>query len=450
LPNFILIVAHDLGPEELGSEGDRAIETPNLDRLAAQGLRFTEAYAGSPADAAARGSMLTGQDAGQARIRSEIQEPLALEDVTLAEVLRSVGYRSGFIGLWGLGWEGTTGHPNRQGFNEFLGALDLVHGAEEQTSFLWRNEVAFLLPKFPGSQKDDLAASWLVRGATNFIRINEDLPFFLLFSPNLPGSGLQRVWAGDSALNRYTNETWTALERARAVRITRLDAQVGTLLTELKRRNLEDDTVILFTSVPSQGASLSGSTNRFKTSSALRLEGGGLYEGNLRVPLIASWPGRIHPGTNAQPVAAWDILPTMADLAGAPIPPGLDGHSITNLLSGNESVTQRSAFYWESHGLSSRKAGRIGSWKGILQGSGPAWELYDLASDPRETINLARSRPEIIAQFETLFASQLRPWSAPGDGAVKAAGRPGIRVPTNSFKVPMRTNYISTGATIAK
>ncbi len=424
LPNVVLIVADGLGAAEVVTHGPRTVPTPHLNRLATEGLQFTDAYAGAPMAAAARGALLTGQHAGHGRVRSGIQEPLAPEDITLAEVLHTVGYRSGMLGQWGLGWEQTTGHPLHQGFNEFFGALELFHGADRRTPFLWRNEVAFPLPARSEMSAGDLARDWILRAATNFIRINEDLPFFLLFSPSLPGR--------------------TSSDLDRASRWAQLDQQVGVLLTNLTTRHLEADTLVILTAVPSFVRPGESSTNLLGGMGPWRRGGAGLYEGDLRVPLIARWPGRIKPATSRLPVAAWDVLPTLAALSTSPVPPNLDGRSLAPVWTEKATMTNRPALYWENHAGIPAQAGRIGNWKGIRAGTDSSLELYDLEADPGETANVAQEHPQVVAEFEKLFASLHRSWSSPAEGALQAAGRPGIAVPTNVFRAPMRTNYFPT------
>jgi arylsulfatase A-like enzyme len=439
LPNILLIVADDLRPAELDPGYPRRAETPHLDRLMREGLQFTHAYAGSPAAAAARGSLVTGQHTGRSTVRSGIQEPLAPHDITLAEVVRSVGYRSGMVGQWGLGWEGTTGIPTSQGFNEFLGTLDLLHGSDDRTGFLWRNEVPFEFSAARQARRSDSPLAWLQRGATNVIRINEDAAFFLMFAPHLPGGHPLQPYPKDPLNEQYADPTWTAGERVRAARTARLDQLVGALLADLHHRRLTNDTLILFTSVPGYDVTGKGTTNSTALTGGLRTGGSGLYEGDLRVPLIAWWPGRIRPGVTNLPVAAWDILPTVAEVAGAPIPATASGRSFRNAWTNQESLG--SEFYWERHGPASAQAGRIDHWKGILPGPGQDLEVYDLATDPRETTNVASQNPEISAKFRSLFARLARPWAPPVDGAAVAAGRPGLPFPTNQVQGPIKTNF---------
>lgn len=446
LPNLVIIVAEDLAVDELNGLPDRQLVTPHLDELNRQGFRFTQAYVGSPAGAAARASLLTGLAADQLKIRSQIQEPLAPDDITVAEVVRTVGYRTSLVGQWGLGWEGTTGHPNQQGFLEFLGSLDLQHGAYERTQFLWRNEFPFTLRPFPQARLDDLAASWLFRGVTNFVRLNEDLPFFLVFAPHLPGGGTLPTLPGEPAEFHYTNTTWTAAERSRAVRITRLDHQVGQLIAELQRRNLSGDTVVALTSVPAFEAVPAGSWNRLTGGAQGRSHR--LSEADLRAPLVFWGPGRVRVGETNLPVAAWDLLPTLGEIAGAPLPGKLAGLSLWPLISATNGISTNrppAPLYWESHGPVSGQAARLDFWKGLQWGPQKTLELYDLQTDPQERTNVISAHPEVANQFQGLFQARFRTWAPPNPGETNAPGRTGRTVPAIPFQQPMRTNLFPIG-----
>ncbi len=438
LPNFVLVVADDLRPGDLDPKNPHRAETPNLDQLAAEGLRFTDAYAGAPVAAAARAALMTGQHTGRSRVRSGIQEPLAPADITLAEVLRSVGYRSAMIGQWGLGWEGTTGIPTSQGFDEFLGSLDLFHGAEDRSGFLWRNQVAFPFSNASQSRRADAPLTWYMRGASNFMRIREDNAFLIVYAPHLPGASPVQPLAGDALNDRYTNLTWSAQDRIRAARIARLDKEVGLLIADLDRRSLTDDTVVVFTSVP--GFEAAGSLP-LRGKSALnpwRTGETGLQEGDLRMPLILRWPGHIQPGSTNIPVAAWDLLPTLAVLSEAPIPATATGRSVAGAWTGKE--VAEGVFYWESHGTNSVQAGRGGRGRASRPVRGNRWRSITWKTTPaRRNVGAPSGPGETISSPCSQNNSGRTP---PADGALRAAGRPGVSVPTNTVSGPYRTNVL--------
>lgn len=407
LPSFVVIVADDLGYGDLGCYGQQKIRTPNLDRLAAEGMRFTQAYAGNTVCAPSRCTLMTGKHSGHGRVRSNAQVPLAPEDVTIAEVLRTAGYSSAAVGKWALGWEGTTGHPNRQGFDEYLGWLDQTHAHDYYPKFLWRNEQQFSLAGNQDGRRADYAPRWLTTVSTNFLKIKEDKPFLLYLAPTLPHANNERGTNGMEvpSLGDYAKEPWPAPERAKAAMITYLDTMVGTVLDELKRRKIDGDTLVMFTS--DNGPHREGGVNPefFQSSGPFRGLKRDLTEGGIRVPFIARWPGHIRPGvTNAQPIALWDVLPTVAEIAGAPKPKGLDGISFAPTLFGRKQTNQHEFFYWEFHERGYQQAARTGDWKGLKLAPDKPLELYHLATDPGETNNVAAGHPDIVAKIEDYLA----------------------------------------------
>ena len=408
LPSVILIVADDLGYGDLGCYGQTKIKTPNLDRLAAEGMKFTQAYAGNTVCAPSRCSLMTGKHTGHSRTRSNAQVPLEPDDVTIAEVLRTAGYRTGAVGKWALGWEGTTGHPNQQGFEQYLGWLDQSHAHDYYPSFLWRNSERFELPGNVGGKRAEYSHEWLTKFATNFVRIYEDQPFFLYFTPTIPHANNERGTNGMEvpSLGDYAKESWPGPEKGKAAMITYLDTMVGTLLADLKRRKIDDDTLVIFTS--DNGPHQEGGVKPafFQSSGPLRGIKRDLTEGGIRVPFIARWPGQIRAGvTNSQPVAFWDVLPTLAEIGRAAKPRKLDGISFAPTLFGRKQTNQHEFFYWEFHERGYQKAARTGDWKGLKLGPEKPLELYHLANDPGETNNVAAANPDIVAKIEDYLAN---------------------------------------------
>lgn len=407
LPSVILIVADDLGYGDLGCYGQTKIKTPNLDRLAAEGMKFTQAYAGNTVCAPSRCSLMTGKHTGHSRTRSNAQVPLEPDDVTVAEVLRTAGYRTGAVGKWALGWEGTTGHPNQQGFEQYLGWLDQSHAHDYYPSFLWRNNERFELPGNVGGKRAEYSHEWLTKFATNFVRIYEDQPFFLYFTPTIPHANNERGTNGMEvpSLGNYAKESWPGPEKGKAAMITYLDTMVGTLLADLKRRKIDDDTLVIFTS--DNGPHQEGGVKPafFQSSGPLRGIKRDLTEGGIRVPFIARWPGQIRAGvTNSQPIAFWDVLPTLAEIGRAAKSRKLDGISFAPTLFGRKQTNQHEFFYWEFHERGYQKAARTGDWKGLKLGPEKPLELYHLANDPGETNNVAAANPDIVAKIEDYLA----------------------------------------------
>lgn len=408
LPSIVLIVADDLGYGDLGCYGQTTIKTPNLDRLAAEGMKFTQAYAGNTVCAPSRCSLMTGKHTGHSRIRSNAQVPLEPDDVTIAEALRTAGYRTGAVGKWALGWEGTTGHPNQQGFEEYLGWLDQSHAHDYYPSFLWRNNDRFELPGNTGGRRTEYAHEWLTKFATNFVRIHEDQPFFLYLAPTLPHANNERGTNGMEvpSLGDYAREPWPGPEKGKAAMITYLDSMVGTLMADLKRRKIDEDTLVIFTSDNGPHQESGVKPAFFQSSGPLRGIKRDLTEGGIRVPFIARWTGQIRAGvTNSQPIAFWDVLPTLAEIGRAAKPRKLDGISFAPSLFGRKQTNQHDFFYWEFHERGYQKAARTGDWKGLKLAPDKPLELFDLATDLGETNNVAAAHPEIVAKIEDYLAT---------------------------------------------
>lgn len=408
LPGIILIVADDLGYGDLGCYGQEKIKTPNLDRLAAEGMKFTQAYAGNTVCAPSRCALMTGKHSGHGRVRSNAQVPLEADDVTVAEVLRTAGYRTGAVGKWALGWEGTSGHPNSQGFEQYLGWLDQSHAHDYYPGFLWRNTDRFPLPGNQNGQRTEYASQWLTKFSTNFVRIYEDQPFFLYLAPTLPHANNERGTNGMEvpSYGEYARESWPLPEKGKAAMITYLDSMVGTVMDDLKKRRLEQDTLVIFTS--DNGPHKEGGVDPefFHSSGPLRGIKRDLTEGGIRVPFIARWPGQIQAGvTNAMPIAFWDVLPTLAEIANARRPKGLDGRSFAPSLFGRKQTNRQENFYWEFHERGYQQAARMGDWKGLKLAPEKPLELYSLATDLGETNNVAAANPDIVKKIEDYLAT---------------------------------------------
>lgn len=422
-PSILFILADDLGYGDLGCYGQTKIKTPNLDKLAAEGMRFTQFYAGSTVCAPSRCALMTGLHTGHAFIRGNAVIALRPQDLTVAEVLKNAGYHTGLIGKWGLGNEKTSGVPQKKGFDDFLGYLDQVHAHDYYTDYLWRYDPPtdtkpgyddrVTISENQGGQKalyiDDLFAS----SALNFVRINKPdapnnyRPFFLYLAYTIPhanneegqrtGDGMQVP--GDSP---YSDEPWPAVEKHKASMITRLDRYVGQLMDKLKELKIDDNTIVCFSS--DNGPHKEGGVDPkfFQSAGPLRGIKRDLYEGGIRVPLIVRWPLKIKPGTtNNQAWAFWDILPTVAEIAREGLPTKLDGVSMLPALLGQSQTNRHEYLYWEFHERGFQQAVRLGDWKAVrLQADAPL-ELYNLSTDPGEKQNVARQNPEVVARIET-------------------------------------------------
>ena len=414
-PNIVLVLADDLGSGHLGCYGQQKIQTPHLDRLAGEGLRFTQAYAGSHVCQPSRCVLMTGMHTGHAAVRAnDVGQLLRKDDVTIAEVLQQAGYTTGCFGKWGLGFEGTPGHPNRQGFDEFFGQLLQVHAHFYYPYWLWHNDRRHALPGNENGQRKQYVQDEIHARALEFIRQNREKSFFAYIGYITPHVELvvpedsERPYRGQFPKRAIldTRAGYIGSEDGYATvagMISRLDAQVGEIMKLLKELQVEKNTIVIFTS--DNGAQSGGRdagwtamTDFFRGNGSLRGYKGQFYEGGIRVPLIVRWPENIKAdGTSDEVCGFWDMLPTLAEAAGVEPPENVDGHSLMPTLTGEGRRQASEGLYWEypqRNGLG--RAARIGPWKAIQQRPEGKVELYNLESDPTESENLAGQHPEQV------------------------------------------------------
>jgi arylsulfatase A-like enzyme len=410
-PNIIFILADDLGYGDLGCYGQRQIQTPNLDRLALEGMRFTQCYAGSTVCAPSRCCLMTGRHTGHATIRGNALVPLRPEEVTAARVLKSAGYATGLIGKWGLGEPGSTGVPNHKGFDYFFGYLNQVHAHNYYPDYLWKNQekvpvAGNVVKNNVASARSQYSHDLFTREALEFVEGHAKEPFFLYLAFTIPHANNERGRLEGNGMEvpsdaPYSDRPWPSVEKNKAAMITRLDADVGRLLKRLKELGLEDKTIVFFTS--DNGPHKEGGVDPkfFHSSGGLRGIKRDLYEGGIRVPMVVRWPGKIKAGTVSDQVwAFWDFLPTATELVGAKAPPDVDGISITPTLLGTGAQKQHEFLYWEFHERGSTQAVRMGNWKAIRPKPGIPLALYDLTQDITEMENVAAKHPEVAAKIE--------------------------------------------------
>jgi arylsulfatase A-like enzyme len=410
-PNIVLILADDLGYGDLGCYGQARIRTPHIDRLAAEGTRYLQAYAGSTVCAPSRAVLMTGLHTGHCRIRGNEQTPLLPADLTIAKVLANAGYQTAVFGKWGLGRPGSTGIPTQQGFQEWLGYLDQAHAHDYFPTNLHRNEALFPIPENAGGRRQVYTPDLFARVTANYLRTAKYRPFFLFLSSTLPHANNELGAATGNGMQipsdaPYSSESWPQAEKNKAAMITRLDADVGRVIDTLKALHMESNTVVFVTS--DNGPHSEGGVKAafHHSSGTLRGIKRDLYEGGIRVPLIAWWPGHIPAGrTSSELFAFQDFLPTAADLAGVPVPPGLDGISFRRDLLGLAQTNRHAVLYWEFHEGGSKQAVRLGDWKAVRNELGKPIEVYNLASDPGESQDVAASHPEVVARAEAEFKS---------------------------------------------
>ena len=450
-PNIVFILADDLGYGELGSYGQTKIHTPNLDRMAREGLRFTQHYSGSPVCAPSRCALLTGLHTGHAYIRGndemeergdvwhdlslEGQRPIPEGTITVGSLLQEAGYVTGAMGKWGLGGPGSPGAPNSQGFDHWYGYLCQRLAHNYYPVHLWRNGTKVALegneyfhpherlpegldPSDPGSYDKyggkDFSQDLIVEEALAFVRENRARPFFLYLPFTIPHLALQvpeedlAEYAGAFEETPYLGEAGytphPTPRAAYAAMISRLDRDVGRVMGLVAELGLDQDTLFVFTS--DNGPSWVGGVDFefFGSQGGLHGRKAQLWEGGIRVPAIARWTGRIAPGSVTDlPSAFWDWLPTITEIAGAAAPGGLDGVSLAPTLFGNPGEQTRHEYlYWEFTG---GQAVRLGDWKGVRFSPDAPLELYDLAADPGESTDVADHTPEVVARILEIMTS---------------------------------------------
>ncbi len=432
-PNIIIILTDDLGYGTLGCFGQKEIQTPNLDRMAKEGTRFTSAYSGSTVCAPSRGVLMTGRHTGQGTVRGNTQpgqnpacQALTSADITLATVLKKAGYATANIGKWGLGEPGeaaASGLPWKHGFDYFYGYLNQYHAHNSWPSFLWRNDQKIPTrnvvpnedPRGAGvaSKRVDFAQDLFIADAQRFLRENKSKPFFLYLALTAPHANNEALPMGIEVpdTKAYDDKPWPEVEKAFASLVTRLDQDVGTILKTLKELSLDSNTIVLFTS--DNGAHAEGGVDPafLKASGPFKGYKRAVYEGGIRVPTIAWGPGLIPADrSDDTPWYFGDLLPTFATLAGGRIPEGLNGVNVLPLLKGQpQPELAERMLYWDFYENGYMQAARKGPWKAVRPALDAPLELYYLPDDLGETHNLADKNPAIVAQFETSMAAERTP-----------------------------------------
>ncbi len=407
-PNIIFIMADDLGFGDLGCYGQKQLETPRLDQMASEGIRFTQYYAGSTVCAPSRSVLMTGFHTGHTRIRGNGLVPLDYGDLTVAEMLKQKSYETCVIGKWGLGEAGSTGLPNLQGFDEWFGFLNQKEAHNHYPQYLWRNQDLMGIPQNANGQKGLYIHYKFTDVAMNFIRMPHKNPYFLYLAYTLPH---KRVEAPTT--KPYADKDWPEPQKMLAAMIYRLDLHVGKILDALDETGQAENTIVFFCSDNGPHNQEGVDPDFFQSSGPFRGIKRDLYEGGIRSPMIVRWKGRIQPGQVSDQVwAAWDVFPTLSELAGLKAPRGLDGESMVDaILEGK--TKDHDPLYWEFHEGGFHQAVRMGDWKGIRHGVRAPLELYNLSKDPGEKQNVADDEHRMVSRMESFLEtarSQSNEW----------------------------------------
>lgn len=433
-PNIIYIIADDLGYGDLGCYGQQLIPTPNIDRLASEGMLFTQHYAGTCVCAPSRSSLMTGQHTGHTYIRGnkemkpEGQQPLKAEAITIPEVLKKAGYVSGAFGKWGLGPVGSEGDPNSQGFDEFFGynCQRLAHNYYPW--HLWHNNEKIILEENRDSLDGIYAPALIHEKALQFIERNKDNPFFCFIPTVIPHAELitpekyiemfrdkflpELAYEGcDPGCDVYKQGGYRSQAESHAAfaaMIYYLDEQVGEIVNKLEELGISDNTIVIFTSDNGPHKEGGADPDYFNSNGPFKGYKRDLYEGGIRVPLIVKWPGKIQPGSvSGHKSAFWDVMPTFAEVAGLDTPEDIDGISFLPTLLNKGKQKEHDYLYWEFYEMGGRRAVLQGDWKAVQYDvkknpDGPIM-LFNLAEDPGEENDLAADYPEKIAKFRELI-----------------------------------------------
>lgn len=430
-PNIIYIMADDLGYGDLSCYGQQHFTTPNIDRLAREGMRFTQFYSGSTVCAPARCSLMTGLHTGHATVRGNSSNVsrnrqrvgLAVDDVTIAEVLKREGYRTGLVGKWGIGESDTQVTPTKKGFDFFYGFLNQRNAHNYYPPFLWRNETKVMFPGNDVKKKTGkFAHDLMTNEALGFVERNADSPFFLYLAYTVPHAEMTAPadsmdnFSGKFPEKPYVNTggsygSQSEPKAAFAAMVTRLDRDVGRLMALLKEKGIDENTVVIFTSDNGPHGEGGHDFRYFDSNGPLKGYKRDLYDGGIRVPFIVRWPGKVEASSTSDHIGAfWDFFPTAVELAGAKSDAKVDGKSILPTLLGTPKKQKKHDYlYWEFFEQGGRQAVRMGDWKGIRYNVNKdhrsPLELYDLSTDIGEEDNVAAEFPKVVERIDKILVN---------------------------------------------
>lgn len=438
-PNIIYILADDLGYGDLSCYGQSKFSTPNIDKLAAQGILFTQHYSGSTVCAPSRSALMTGMHTGHTFIRGnkvrrnneellEGQFPIPDSTYTLPEMLKEKGYQTGAFGKWGLGFPGSEGDPVNQGFDTFFGYNCQRLGHNYYPYHLWSNKDSIVLNANAGQHKGIYGPDLIHQKTMDFIEENKEKPFFLYVASIIPHAelvapedilkefrgnyGTEKVFEGVDDGPDYRNGPYGSQKECHATfaaMVSKLDRQVGEIMNKVKELGIEKNTLIVFTSDNGPHQEGGADPEFFNSNGSLKGHKRDLYEGGIRVPMIASWPGKIKANTKSDHISAfWDVFPTFGAIVDADMPTNVDGVSfLPTLLNNTEKQKEHDYLYWEFHERGGRQAVRKGKWKAVkynvLKQPNAPVELYDLSKDSKEQIDIAKEFPKIAEEMTKIM-----------------------------------------------
>ncbi len=433
-PNIIFVMADDLGYGHLGCYGQKYIKTPNIDTMAKEGLKFSQAYSGCTVCAPSRSALMTGTHTGHTSVRGNGGgASLQANDVTVAQLLQKSGYKTGLFGKWGLADEGKAGIPNKMGFDQFFGYLHQLHAQFYYPEFLWNNEKKHHLPENANFGRKTYSPDLIMEKAFEFVRQNKDNPFFLYLPTTIPHhefiapeEDLKEYrgkfpevkvahWRDNYALPEEPKATFAAM-------VTHLDKQVGKLFALIQELGLDDNTIIFFTSDNGGAQGPLENAEFFEANKSFRGYKRDLYEGGIRIPMIVRWPGKVQSSAETDQVTYFpDMLPTFLELAGAKsmVPADTDGLSIVPTILNTGEQKQHDFLYWEDAEYKRTgsyleepgtlmQAVRMGNWKGVKNNPGADIELYDLGKDIEEKNNIADKHPDVVNKIANIMKTEHR------------------------------------------
>lgn len=435
MPNIVYILADDLGYGDLSCYGQEKFQTPNIDKLASDGMLFTQHYAGSTVCAPSRSALMTGLHTGHTFVRGNVrhepegQIPLDENTVTVANLLKKSGYVTGAFGKWGLGYPGSTGDPNKQGFDEFFGYNCQTLGHNYYPYHLWHNQTKVMLDENAGTQNGLYAPNLIHQKALEFMENNKDTTFFLYYPSIIPHAELvapdaymnrfkgtlppETRYQQKDSLRRYKTGGYGSQDEphaAFAAMVTLLDDQVAEIRAKLEELGIADNTLIIFTSDNGPHEEGGGDPEYFNGNGALTGVKRDLYEGGIRVPMIAVWPGKIEEGSTSPHISAfWDVLPTLCEITNTEVPDSLDGISFLPTLVGGKQAEHK-YLYWEFHEQGGKQAVRMGNWKAVrlnmAKNPDAPIELYDLSTDVAEQNNIADAHPDRVETMDKIMKKE--------------------------------------------